>query len=510
MASLGKVMITPKGPYDITGATQYTKLDNVYYGGSSWLAIAPSKGIVPAEGASWTKLANGYDEGLADEMQTEITRINNDLEGKVKKVSFYISDYGAVGDGVTDDTNAFKTCFADMRLVIGHKVLVLDVNKKYLLSDTIELINALTIKSDSKNNVSTVILSNSIYMFSFPDATADGKLWNCAFSNISFVGNNENTFIKSSTLQCWNWNFDNVSIKDFLLAFESIRLYMSTLRGGIWSNFCHGTIRGSDNYFDYIVMNTKDSDQNRPSYALTISSLYVSRLNHIYMTGSMINGYGAYGLIFGDFSNGIILSECWFDGCDKQAIRLENSEGVLISKCQFTGYSRDSVTSNDAIIAIGCQSGQIAQNRFAKTPYTIENDNARPYTVYGSSTAAVTSFIIKDNIYLRNIMGRILENGYTSGVYIIEPYFNLGVENTIGGTLGAISTLIDFTYPSGLTKDNCIVTSVMAYNDTLGCYELVGASEVIVRMYTSTFKCAAITENRANKSIKITLKRYKI
>lgn len=131
MANLGKVVITPKGEY-VPGES-YVRLDCVYYNGSSWLALQPSTGIEPEEGAYWTLLAQGFDEAgfntvVGDRSQlpvpdstlvSAITQNAESIANKIEKGDFGINvkDYGAKGNGIADDFSAFNLCL----LYIGSK-----------------------------------------------------------------------------------------------------------------------------------------------------------------------------------------------------------------------------------------------------------------------------------------------------------------------------------------------------------------------------------------------------
>jgi lysophospholipase L1-like esterase len=82
MANLGKVVITPKGTYSAT--VNYLKLDSVLYQGSSWIALQPSTGVIPVEGAYWTLMAQGYSTETVTGIVTGITGDKSQLETESK------------------------------------------------------------------------------------------------------------------------------------------------------------------------------------------------------------------------------------------------------------------------------------------------------------------------------------------------------------------------------------------------------------------------------------------
>lgn len=101
------------GVWDIT--KQYPKWALVADGDTSWLSLQPVPKGVPLENSEyWQKLADldpriaGIIVQLADAAQNI-----KDLQSKVANLKIAnVLDYGAVGDGVTDCTNAFNDAYA--------------------------------------------------------------------------------------------------------------------------------------------------------------------------------------------------------------------------------------------------------------------------------------------------------------------------------------------------------------------------------------------------------------
>lgn len=79
-------------------------------------------------------------------------------------------NFGAVGDGVTDDSRAFTECFASVNT--NHKYILLS-NKSYLISNTLTNISNTNIIGIN----ATIILGNN---------TFTKQINNCVFSNITF------------------------------------------------------------------------------------------------------------------------------------------------------------------------------------------------------------------------------------------------------------------------------------------------------------------------------------
>lgn len=123
----------------------------------------------------------------------------------IENVYITPEEFGAVGDGVTDDSRAFTECFASANA--NHKYILLS-NKRYLIANTLTNI--------SKTNIiginTTIILGNN---------TFTKQINKCVFSNITFIRElesnlplTENFF--SSQFKCCNFAdinylFNNIS-----------------------------------------------------------------------------------------------------------------------------------------------------------------------------------------------------------------------------------------------------------------------------------------------------------
>lgn len=123
----------------------------------------------------------------------------------IENVYITPENFGAVGDGVTDDSRAFTECFA--RANANHKYILLSA-KTYLIANTVTNITGVNIIGIN----ATIILGNN---------TFTKQIKNCVFSNITFkrtVGSDlpltENFF--SSQFKCCNFAdikylFNNIS-----------------------------------------------------------------------------------------------------------------------------------------------------------------------------------------------------------------------------------------------------------------------------------------------------------
>lgn len=121
----------PDGTWDWAQGFQYEPLTIVKYGENTYT----SKMLVPSNVGSpnlnpeyWAQTGN-YN-GAIISLQTEVDNMKENLS------IINIADYGARGDGVTDDTNAFKSAFSALN---GQPGIIYLQNKRYKISSSISM-----------------------------------------------------------------------------------------------------------------------------------------------------------------------------------------------------------------------------------------------------------------------------------------------------------------------------------------------------------------------------------
>ena len=117
------------GTYDPTQS--YEALDVVDNGsGTSYIAVKPTPAGTPlTDTTHW--FLYGAASGAIINLQNQINQINSDIQDIVNRYDVLIpEDYGAEGDGITSDLQAFKDCFAD---AAGKCVLL---TRTYLIDGT--------------------------------------------------------------------------------------------------------------------------------------------------------------------------------------------------------------------------------------------------------------------------------------------------------------------------------------------------------------------------------------
>ena len=129
----------------------------------------------------WTELQPTLTETVNNLVNTNLDTFKSTLWQEVTKndsFPFLIPEnFGAVGDGVTDDSRAFTECFATANA--NHKYILLS-NKVYLISNKLTNITGVNIIG-----INTQIkIQNNMFT---------GTARNCVFSNIMFIRDDEST-----------------------------------------------------------------------------------------------------------------------------------------------------------------------------------------------------------------------------------------------------------------------------------------------------------------------------
>lgn len=121
--------------------TSYEPLTMVTYQNSSYLSkkAVPASVGNPASNTGYWALTGAYNGQIAS-LQSQINTLNSDVQTLTNKTDNFATpeDYGAVGDGITDDSQAFLDCVT----AVGEGgTIVLLPNSKYLVSVEIPAVN---------------------------------------------------------------------------------------------------------------------------------------------------------------------------------------------------------------------------------------------------------------------------------------------------------------------------------------------------------------------------------
>lgn len=175
--------------------TQYSALDVVLYtDGNSYTAKCyPPKGTVPTDDKYWA-LSAQFNQQLSA-LDSKVQNAENNIIKLFGRSCASVKDYGAVGDGVTDDSNAFREAFANNKAVY---------------------IPAGTYKADVTN------IGKATFIFGDGRATIiDGGFYNeeliesVHFESLYFKNSESDKTKTALDINCLFCNFENISFSNY-------------------------------------------------------------------------------------------------------------------------------------------------------------------------------------------------------------------------------------------------------------------------------------------------------
>lgn len=170
----------------------------------------------------------------------------NELREAINNLSvFNVKDYGAVGDGITDDTAAINDCIAAASATGRFISVFFPANSTYLISDTIEVPNTVAIIGADK--ASTWIKTNlNIPMLKY-DLDIYGSYYFNEIRGLTFSGQNivgtKTSNVAILIVGTGNDYFSHIDIHDlrFYITYTAIHVIKTTNVGGEnhhdWNNY---------------------------------------------------------------------------------------------------------------------------------------------------------------------------------------------------------------------------------------------------------------------------------
>lgn len=234
--------------------------------------------------------------------------------------------FGGVGDGVTDDTQAFKRAIENS-YTTGRSIIITE--KNFLITETIDILKSVTIISISDKTQSegdanyNIIFNGDNYLFNINN----GVPFNI-FSNLYIKGNGKN---KCFYVNSHRNNFNNLYLKNFSTCFlvtqkGSVKTFENRINNNIFENntnvleSTYSTGSATDGYFtNNIIIN------GNYSLMCNVLSQWIISGNHDYST----NGISILQAVNLNIQNN------YFDNTNKTSIYLLANGIVNITGNQF-------------------------------------------------------------------------------------------------------------------------------------------------------------------------------
>ena len=262
------------------------------------------------------------------------------LQGKLDE---YVSvlDFGAVGDGATDNVTAFETAFEQLfrNANDDYKKVLLVPNGEYLFTSDLEIPSGVILKGETELGAILNIGSNNIQFL-----TANGL----GFSSFDSTNNPRNINISSLTVQRTTGQIILSGVSDSV--FRNVK-FLGTYELGdtvtdvstepsavFWLNSLVGT-RVHDVRFESCMFESNSVSIKCLQTAVFDSAVYFDKCefftNH---TSIYVEGVASQG-------NNWLINDCEFEEVARQAFKSTQGQGTQIQRCKFKNVGND---TNDA------------------------------------------------------------------------------------------------------------------------------------------------------------------
>lgn len=269
---------------------------------------------------------------MADVSTITVATGTYNIKDKSARLSnLYPEQYGAVGDGIHDDTAAFQQCF---NLMKQNTDLVLRLaNKHYILKSTLELGSYMKIYGTFINNEQekgTIVETIGANTFSLSDNATGILIKGICFksNNFLFLSSSYTLRYLSEIVSCGFVGFSQVFNQELL----SVKLSNLSINNG----GTIGTLSGSDCTIENIyasVLETQVYD------SMLISRLSNSVFNHLYLTGHVsTTDFGCNNLITLTSGSGNVFQNLYLDYCYQNAINITNAVDQ-VRNCIFSNVT---------------------------------------------------------------------------------------------------------------------------------------------------------------------------
>lgn len=370
-----------------------------------------------------------------------------------------ILDYGAKGDGITDDTNAFKNACSQ-----GKGILVPDTGKAYILSDTINV----------SSNTKLFGVGYPILMLKSNNAATLGSLFrvdsasNVEFSGITFDGNAKNN-IKYGAKTAENYESALVVSPEFMIFLvnsSDISVINCTIQN-VWGS---GVIADNCKNVRYLHNVVKDFRITGLSARYSSSQPGTSS-NKFVISGNYVSG-GIVGIhnIFGAYDN--IITENNVENCkDSNAYPNWAYSGVYPNVYPSTGgYAQRSPA-----LTVNQGDGGGIELTGGNTP-TSTND--KQVTISNNTaTNCMVGIRLEEQTNLCNIVGNIANNNDNTGIYLFSCEKCCVVGNTANGNKSSGISVIKLG--SNPNRRHTITGNILCFNTNFGIV-LTGATECTI------------------------------
>lgn len=423
--------------------------------------------------------------------------VNRTVQAKLRD-TVSVKDFGAVGDGVTDDStavqNAINTMTAGGTLVFPFGTYKINTSILVPYSNITIIGNGSTIDATTLAYNAAVRGSGAVFRFVSPNATNSRTLTATAAAGT-------NTLTLSSTA--------NAAVGQLIRSISTEAQYRNS---GIIAYY-------NDQNKIVNVVGSTVTLESPLQYPLTVSPYtvtvtYTTPISNIFVDGfkmlgggvrqnPLANGLGPCG-IWGNFVENIVIQNCKFYGFQGIAVGIDGTRDLVVSDCYFEGIDANTVVvegqNSSFYAAYAFRARRVLFTRCIGQRVRHIFDGAEVYQfVQSDSIASEThqaAFGSHEEVYDLDIVGNV-SYGCNAGVVLRALTANITGNTFNGGTaseVGITTSVMLYTDPGrarftiSSNRFNTLSTTNGSINTNVCCDQLTISNN----LFTGTFSGIAI------------------
>jgi hypothetical protein len=388
------------------------------------------------------------------------------------KADEYVSvlDFGAVGDGSTDNVSAFETAFEQLfrNANEDYKKVLMVPNGDYLFSSDLEIPSGVILRGETQLGAKLIINNRNIQFVTSTGASfalfdSSNRPTNIEISNLT---------IQRTTGQVVLSGVANSLIKNvkFLGEYElgdSVTSIDTEAPAVFWLNNLIGT-RVQDVTFDSCVFESNSLSVKCSQSTAFDSNVYFKNcdffINH---TGIYVSGVVGQG-------NKWIINDCNFEEIARQAFKSSNGKGTKIQRCKFENVGND---TNDAsspvepMVYFGEKTGNLVlnsiSNRQQEAGITTSNLTPAVNEVWNGDKVSfidrnIATLFISDSFRPLSVFSAFNKYIYVDYFMTLGSYSRVGtLIITLGDDITELSIADNYSYssPGGSSPGTALMTN---------------------------------------------------